>query len=101
LNVYGYENGCGKNDRIASGSAKMVGRIVYIGLTESSNSAAAPNPTLGLRNYTLNLDTKAGTSAWSYINSTYWNGTASAKIVPCPSSEEAGNVNNEPDASQP
>ena len=99
IDAYGYEYGCGYNDRLVSGSIHLVGNTAYIGLTGAANSAAAPNPTLMVKVYTINISTMTGTEAWSYNNGAYWNGTSNVTVSSCSPTENPVANLNDPDAS--
>jgi len=98
IEMYGYEYGCGYNDRLYSGSVHIVGNIAYIGLTGVINTTA-PNPKLAVKFYQLNLGTMTGTGTWSYNDGGYWNGTSTVTGVSCsPTTPESVDLNT-PDSS--
>jgi hypothetical protein len=79
--IHGYEYGCGYNNRSAHGTAKVVGSMVYIGVNGTANGTAVMQ-----RDFVWNLDTNAVTYSYSYHTDTYWGGSGTGSIVPCPTS---------------
>jgi hypothetical protein len=78
--VHGYEYGCGYDDRGVSGSMKMTPTSKHFTLTGSYINGSQ----LGIFYINIDKATNTGTGGWSYNNGTYWSGTSSYSIVPCP-----------------
>jgi hypothetical protein len=93
----GYEYGCGYTDRIATGSGRIVGNTMYVGLTVNTGAVGGGGAArLGNRVYTIDRTTGAATYEYSYHYDSYHYGSGTGTWGPCPKGLTAGG----PDESQ-
>jgi hypothetical protein len=81
--VNGYEYGCGYDDRILDGTARVSGGKVYISLTVVTSTSTA-TPFIGQRFYEITLSTQTGTGTWAWHYDGYHWGSVDVSFVSCP-----------------
>jgi hypothetical protein len=92
VELFGYEYGCGFPNRQLSGSGRMVGDVLHIGLTGSYNDSW-----MAAIHVPVNTSTLAGVGSFTFVSAGYINTPAAFQAIQCPVLPA---TSFEPDASQ-
>jgi hypothetical protein len=87
--VVGKEYGCGQQDRQANGSIEYKDGILWVELDTHSPTSSGAMPLVGTFDAQVNYGSKTGPSQWAWHTDTYWWGTDTAQLVPCPKDLDA------------